>query len=50
VTDWDRDCELCPGICRRPGCPFALRTTQLHPGTDEDELGAAHEPFELDGE
>ena len=43
------DCHLCPGICPVPDCPHALRRDVL-PGTEEEELGAAHEPFEEDGE
>lgn len=38
----DPHCLLCSGACPIPDCRFALRRDE-RPGTDEDELGAAHE-------
>lgn len=37
----DLPCHLCPGPCCRMNCPHAFL-----PGIDEEELGAAHEPFD----
>ena len=46
VGVWTDDdiCHLCPGICRHD-CPYGLRR-QWVPGTEEEELGAAHEPVD----
>lgn len=38
-------CHLCPGPCALRDCPHAFL-----PPTDEDDLGAAHEPYTEGGE
>lgn len=41
-------CRMCPAACPDPDCPHAFRSWL--PPTEEEELGAAHEPYEDHGE